>query len=104
MGLGVTRVERAALEEAVRSLGARRAALVRSSVAAAVGAGVPIAEPKGVMVVNIGGSTTEVAVLSMNGVVASRAARTGGMALDEAIIRYIRNEKGWSSASARRRI
>ncbi len=94
MGLGVTRVERAALEEAVRSLGARRAALVRSSVAAAVGAGVPIAEPKGVMVVNIGGSTTEVAVLSMNGVVASRAARTGGMALDEAIIRYIRNEKG----------
>ena len=94
MGLGVTRVERAALEEAVKALGARRAALVRSSVAAAVGAGVSIDEPKGVMVVNIGGSTTEVAVLSMSGVVASRAARTGGMALDEAIIRYIRNEKG----------
>ena len=94
MGLGVTRVERAALEEAVKALGARRAALIRSSVAAAVGAGVPIAEPKGVMVVNIGGSTTEVAVISMNGVVASRTARTGGMALDEAIIRYIRNEKG----------
>ena len=94
MGLGVTRVERAALEEAVKALGARRAALVRSTVAAAVGAGVSIDEPKGVMVVNIGGSTTEVAVLSMSGVVASRATRTGGMALDEAIIRYIRNEKG----------
>ena len=64
MGLGVTRVERAALEEAVKALGARRAALIRGSVAAAVGAGVSFAEPKGVMVVNIGGSTTEVAVLS----------------------------------------
>ena len=94
LGLGVTRVERAALEEAVKALGARRAALVRGSVAAAVGAGVSIDEPKGVMVVNIGGSTTEVAVLASGGVVASRAARTGGMALDEAIIRYIRNEKG----------
>lgn len=91
---GVTKVERIALEEAVRALGARKAALVRSSVAAAVGAGVPIAEPKGVMMVNIGGSTTEVAVISMNGIVATRSARTGGMSLDEAIIRYIRNEKG----------
>ena len=94
MGLGVTRVERAALEQAVKALGARNAALIRASAAAAVGAGVPISEPKGVMLVNIGGSTTEVAVFSMNGVVASRASRTGGMALDEAIIRYIRNEKG----------
>ena len=94
MGLGVTRVERAALEEAVKALDARRAALVRSTVAAAVGAGVSIDEPKGVMVVNIGGSTTEVAVLSADGVAASRSVRTGGMALDEAIIRYIRNEKG----------
>ena len=94
MGLGVTRVERAALEEAVRALGARRASLVRSTVAAAVGAGVAIDEPKGVMVVDIGGSTTEVAVLSADGVAASRSVRTGGMALDEAIIRYIRNEKG----------
>ena len=96
MGLGVTRVERAALEEAVKALDARRAALVRSTVAAAVGAGVSIDEPKGVMVVNIGGSTTEVAVLSADGVAASRSVRTGGMALDEAIIRYIRNEKAVS--------
>ena len=59
-----------------------------------MGAGVAIDEPKGVMVVDIGGSTTEVAVLSSDGVVASRSVRTGGMALDEAIIRYIRNEKG----------
>jgi len=94
MAQGTTKVERQALENAVRALGARKAALIRSTVAAAVGAGVPIAEPKGVMVVNIGGSTTEVAVLSIHGVVATRSMRTGGMALDEAIIRYIRNEKG----------
>ena len=104
MGLGVTRVERAALEEAVKALGARRAALIRGSVAAAVGAGVSFAEPKGVMVVNIGGSTTEVAVLSSSGVVASRAARTGGMALDEASYASSATKKAWSSASARRRI
>lgn len=91
---GATNVERAALEEAVRALGARRAALLRSTVAAAVGAGVSISEPKGVMMVNVGGSTTEVAVISMNGIVAARSARTGSMALDEAIMRYVRNEKG----------
>ena len=93
MSQGCTRVERDALENAVRAAGAKRAALIRSSVAAALGAGVPIEEPRGSMLVCIGGSTTEVSVLSMNGVVAARTMRTGSLALDEAIMRYIRREK-----------
>ena len=104
MGLGVTRVERAALEEAVRALGARRASLVRSTVAAAVGAGVAIDEPKGVMVVDIGGSTTEVAVLSPQTASPPRARCA------PAAWRWTRpssatyaTKRAWSSASARRR-
>ena len=93
MSQGVTRVERAALEEAVRTAGARRAALIRSCVAAALGAGIPIEEPRGFMLVQIGGMTTEVSVLSMNGVAAARTMRVGSQALDEAITRYIRREK-----------
>ena len=93
MSQGNTRVERAALEEAVRTAGAKRAALIRSSVAAALGAGIPIEEPRGFMLVLIGGATTEVSVLSMNGVVAARTMRTGSLALDEAIMRYMRREK-----------
>ena len=91
---GATRVERAALEEVVRGTGAKRAALVRTPIAAAVGAGIPISEPKGTMVVVLGGATTEVAVLSMNGIVAARSLRTGGDALDEAIMHAIRRDKG----------
>lgn len=93
MSQGCTRVERVALEEAVRRAGAKRAALVRSSVAAAMGAGVPIEEPRGSMLICIGGSTTEVTIVSMNGVVAARTMRTGSLALDEAIMRYVRREK-----------
>lgn len=94
MSTAATRVEYAAAEEAVRGAGAKRAALIRATVAAAVGAGLSIEEAKGVMIVLIGGSTTEVAVLSMNGVVAARSTRTGSLAMDEAIMRYIRREKG----------
>ena len=94
MSTGATRVEHAELQSAVRGAGAKRAALLRASVAAALGAGLSIEEARGVMVVLIGGSTTEVAVLSMNGVVAARASRTGSLALDEAIMRYVRREKG----------
>ena len=94
MATGATRVEHAAAEAAVRAAGAKRAALIRGSIAAALGAGMSIEEAKGVMVVLIGGSTTEVAVISMNGVVAARTSRTGSLALDEAIMRYIRREKG----------
>ncbi|HIU33525.1 MAG TPA: rod shape-determining protein [Candidatus Pullichristensenella excrementigallinarum] len=91
---GATKVERAALLEAIRALGARRAAILRSSVAAAIGAGVNIFEPKGAMMVVVGGSTTEVAVISMGGIAAARSQRTGSLALDEAIMRYMRNQKG----------
>ena len=94
MATGATRVEHAAAQSAVRASGAKRAALIRASIAAALGAGLSIEEAKGVMVVLIGGSTTEVAVLSMNGVVAARTTRTGSLTLDEAIMRYIRREKG----------
>lgn len=94
MSQGCTRVERAALEEAVRAAGARRTALVRTSVASAVGAGVPLEAPRGSLLVCVGGSTTEITVLSMNGVVAARTMRTGSLALDEAIMRYVRREKG----------
>ena len=94
MATGATRVEHAAAQSAVRASGAKKAALIRASIAAALGAGLTIEEAKGVMVVLIGGSTTEVAVLSMNGVVAARTTRTGSLALDEAIMRYIRREKG----------
>ena len=91
---GSTRVERAAIEEAVRLSGARRSALLRTCVAAAVGAGIPVEEPRGSLLVSIGGATTEVTVLSMNGVAAARSMRTGSLSMDEAIVRYIRREKG----------
>ena len=94
MATGATRVEHAAAQSAVRASGAKKAALIRASIAAALGTGLSIEEAKGVMVVLIGGSTTEVAVLSMNGVVAARTTRTGSLALDEAIMRYTRREKG----------
>lgn len=100
---GATNVERAALEEAVRALGARRAALLRSTVAAAVGAGVSISEPKGVMMVNVGGSTTEVAVISMNGIVAARSARTAAWRWTRRSCAMCATRRGWSSASAPRK-
>ena len=93
MSQGATRVERTALEEAVHAAGARRAALIRTSVAAALGAGIPIEEPRGFLLTTIGGSTTEICVMSMNGVVAARTMRTGSLAFDEAIVRYMRREK-----------
>ena len=94
MATAATRVEHAAAQSAVRASGAKKSSLIRASIAAALGAGLSIEEARGVMVVLIGGSTTEVAVLSMNGVVAARTTRTGSLALDEAIMRYIRREKG----------
>ena len=91
---GCTRVELEALENTVRSAGARKASLLRTPIAAALGAGVPIDDARGCMMVIIGGSTTEVSVLSMNGITASRTTRTGSLAIDEAIMRFIRREKG----------
>ena len=91
---GCTRVELEALENAVRSAGARKASLLRSPIAAALGAGVPVDDARGCMMILIGGSTTEVSVLSMNGIAAARSTRTGSLSIDEAIMRYIRREKG----------
>ena len=91
---GATRVELDALERTVQAAGAKKASLLRSTVAAALGADMPMEDAKGTMIVLIGGSTTEVSVLSMSGIVASRSTRTGSLALDEAIMRHIRRQKG----------
>lgn len=88
----VTEVERRALEEAARSAGARDAHLMEESMAAAIGAGLPVREPVGSMVVDIGGGTTDVAVIAMGGVAVSRSVRTGGIHLDEVISAFIQNE------------
>lgn len=89
---GVTSVERRAVVDAVLQAGARQAYVMEEPVAAALGAGLDIAEPRGNMVVDIGGGTSDVAVLSLGGIVASRSIRVGGDALDAAIVRYARQE------------
>jgi rod shape-determining protein MreB len=89
---GITEVERRAVEEAALSAGARQVHLIEEPIAAAIGAGVPIAEPIGRMVVDIGGGTSEVAVISLGQIVVSRSVRAGGYDLDEAIGAHIRNE------------
>jgi rod shape-determining protein MreB len=89
---GVTEVERRAVEEASLSAGAREVHLIEESLAAAIGAGLPIAEPVGRMVVDVGGGTSEVAVISLGGIVVSRSLRVGGYDLDDAIAAHIRNE------------
>ncbi len=87
---GVTGVEKRAVEEACLSAGARQAYLIEEPMAAAIGAGLPVTEPTGSMVVDIGGGTTEVAILSLGGIVYPRSVRVGGDKMDEAIISYIR--------------
>ena len=87
---GSTAVERRAIQESAESAGARRVFLIEEPMAAAIGAGLPVTEPTGSMVVDIGGGTTEVAVLSLGGIVYSRSVRMGGDKMDEAIIAYIR--------------
>ena len=87
---GSTAVERRAIQESAEAAGARRVSLIEEPMAAAIGAGLPVTEPTGSMVVDIGGGTTEVAVLSLNGTVHARSARVGGDKMDEAIIGYIR--------------
>tara|TARA_B100001964_G_scaffold10894_1_gene11607 strand:- start:41 stop:1081 length:1041 start_codon:yes stop_codon:yes gene_type:complete len=87
---GSTAVERRAIQESAESAGARRVFLIEEPMAAAIGAGLPVTEPTGSMVVDIGGGTTEVAVLSLGGIVYARSVRVGGDKMDEAIIGYIR--------------
>ncbi len=87
---GSTAVERRAIQESAEAAGARKVWLIEEPMAAAIGAGLPITEPTGSMVVDIGGGTTEVAVLSLGGSVHARSVRVGGDKMDEAIIAYIR--------------
>ncbi len=89
---GITPVERRAVEEAAYQAGARRAYTIEEPMAAAIGSGLPIHEPSGSMVVDIGGGTTEVAVISLGGIVVSRSIRVGGDELDEAIIEWVKKE------------
>src|SRR6201985_2438814 len=87
---GSTAVERRAIQESAEAAGARKVFLIEEPMAAAIGAGLPVTEPTGSMVVDIGGGTTEVAVLSLGGIVYARSVRVGGDKMDEAIINYIR--------------
>ena len=87
---GATAVERRAIHQSAHQAGANRVHLIMEPMAAALGAGLPIHEPSGSMVVDIGGGTTEVAVLSLDGIVYSRSVRVGGDKMDDAIIQYIR--------------
>jgi len=89
---GVTEVEKRAVYDAVMAAGARQAMLIEEPIAAALGAGLPVGEIRGSMVVDIGGGTTEVAVLSMSGVVASRSLRVAGDEMDQDIVQYLRNK------------
>jgi rod shape-determining protein MreB len=88
----ITEVERRAVQEAALAAGARHAYLIEEPVAAAIGAGLPIQEPTGNLIVDIGGGTSEVGVLSMGGVVVNKSIRVGGFDIDDAISRYIRKE------------
>jgi rod shape-determining protein MreB len=87
---GVTEVERRAVLQATREVGARKAFLIEEPLAAAIGAGVKIAEPTGSMIVDIGGGTTDIAIISLGGIVVSESLRIAGNELDESIVRYIR--------------
>ena len=89
---GVTEVEKRAVYDAVMASGARQAMLIEEPIAAALGAGLPVGEIRGSMVVDIGGGTTEVAVMSMSGVVASRSLRVAGDEMDQDIVQYLRNK------------
>ena len=89
---GITAVEQRAVRDAGYAAGARRVDLIEEPMAAAIGAGLPVAAARGSMVVDIGGGTTEVAVLSLGGVVRSRSVRVGGDELDDAIVQYVKKE------------
>lgn len=87
---GVTEVERRAVQDACLSAGARKAFLIEEPMAAAIGIGLPITEPDGVLIIDIGGGTTEIAVISLGGIVIERCLRVAGDEMDEAVISYLR--------------
>ena len=88
----ITEVERRAVEESAYKAGAREVTVIEESLAAAIGAGIPIHEPAGHMICDIGGGTTEISVISLKGMVVTNAIRLGGDEFDEAIIKYVKNE------------
>ncbi len=87
---GVTSVEKRAVRDAALKAGAREAYLIEEPLAAAIGANVPISGPSGVMVIDIGGGTSEIAVISLGAIVVSTSLRVGGNKIDEAITNYVR--------------
>ena len=89
---GITQVEKRAVKESALSAGAREVYLIEEPMAAAIGANLPIQEPTANMVVDIGGGTTEVAVISLSGIVYSRSVRVGGDKMDEAILRHVKRK------------
>jgi rod shape-determining protein MreB len=89
---GITQVEKRAVKDSAQSAGAREVYLIEEPMAAAIGAGLPIEDPSGNMIVDIGGGTTEVAVISLSGIVYSRSIRVGGDEMDEAIVQYIKRK------------
>ena len=91
---GATQVEKRAIRESAMGAGAREVYLIEEPMAAAIGAGLPVSEATGSMVVDIGGGTTEVAIISLNGIVYSSSVRIGGDKFDEAIINYVRRNFG----------
>lgn len=90
---GATQVERRAIRESVEGAGASEVFLITEPMAAAIGAGLPVSEASGSMIIDIGGGTTEVAIISLNGIVYSNSVRIGGDRFDQAIINYVRNTK-----------
>ncbi|MDF2521763.1 MAG: rod shape-determining protein MreB, partial [Clostridia bacterium] len=87
---GITEVESRAVEEAAHSAGAKVAKVIEEPMAAAIGAGLPVGEPTGSMIVNMGGGTTEIAIISLGGIVASKSIRVAGDKEDEAIVNYVK--------------
>ena len=89
---GVTEVEKRAVEEATREAGARDVYIIEEPIAAAIGAGIDISLPNGNMVIDIGGGTTDIAVISLGGAVVSQSIKIGGDKFDQAIVNYIKKE------------
>lgn len=89
---GVTEVERRAVKEAAQQAGAKRVSIIEEPMAAAIGAGLPVADPMGSMIVDIGGGTSEVAIISLGGIVTSRSVRVAGDEFDNSIINYIKKK------------
>ena len=89
---GITDVERRSVREAAEQAGAREVHIIEEPMAAAIGAGIPIQEPEGNMIVDIGGGTTDVAIISLGGMVVSKAIDVAGDKMDEAIVQYFRRK------------